>query len=287
MSNYRFKGKGFMQLTGNNSNWVGVQAQTITSIGTQNAINGISVSNQKSPYSQIQSINPVTFTFSHLDQNIIRYEIIESKQDIIALSTCWSRLRKFNNSKSIDKLIISSLVDETLFAQVSQDDIDFANKIREYYVNKITVLTLKNIELSSFRKDLKDLVNSDGKKFKESIMPLAYRLPEFYEYDNEFEELIFNHNREVKNFNYAMDEELTMDLSLVKTFKVNNKRQRRKEYWFKDLHNNLITYYVDVSNPLIGLLDKLVENDIKITGKFNKQERDGFEFIKMHNLKFI
>ena len=286
---YQYKGNGRIQLTGNNmSNWSGILAQPNTIYtGPQISING----NASPQYGNvtINSVGKVSYDYSYLNQNITRYEIIESRQDIIALSTCWNRIR---NNQSIDPTyisigIITSMIDDTLFSQVNEDDISYANTIRDYYIKKITVLALKNVELSSFRKELKELVNSDGKKFKETIIPLVYRLPEFYEYDLAFEDLIFNHNRELKNFNHTDTIELTMDLSLVKTFKVNNKRQKRKEYWFKDIHNNLVTYFIDASNPLIGLLDKLVENDITVTGKFKKRDRDGHEFIKMHSLKFI
>lgn len=280
MSNYQYKGKGFVQLTGNNK--MATNALGGAQIGqgfiaqTVNQLNSAWNSNKyaKSP----------VFTFQEPEQNVSRYEIFESKKDILALSVCWARLRDKDSGNNLYR--INSMVDDVLFNELTLDDIDYANKIRNYYVNKITVLTLKNIELTPFRKDLKELVNSDGRKFKESVIPLAYRLPEFYEYDLAFEELVYNYNRELKNFESTEPLTLTKDLSLVKTFNVNTRRQKRKEYWFKDIDNNLNSYYLDIDNPLMGLLDKFVEKDITITGTFERCDKDGNEFIKMSSLSF-
>lgn len=278
-----YKGRGIVQLTGrhsmaNSGSTITINGASANTIGlTSTGFTGFSAQQIQS----LKAVNPITFSFA--DPNVVRYEIVESKQDLLALSVAWSRYRADTSKQAV---FISNMLDDSLFSYVNQADIDHANVIRDYYSKKFTVLALKNIELSAFRKDLKDLVTGDGKKFKESLIPLAYRMPEFYEYDVEFEDLLFAHNREVTDFESDGITRQTKRLSLVKTFMVNNKKSKRKEYWFADEFNNLIVYYVEVSNPLRGLLDQYVKDDIKVSAVYRKRERDGYEYIKMHSVDF-
>jgi hypothetical protein len=126
---YQYKGNGRIQLTGNNmSKWSGILAQPNTIYtGPQISING----NTSPQYGNITINNSVSYDYSYLNQNITRYEIIESKQDIIALSTCWNRIR---NNQSIDPNyisigIITSMIDDILFSQVNEDDISYASNL--------------------------------------------------------------------------------------------------------------------------------------------------------------
>ena len=169
------------------------------------------------------------------------------------------------------------------FELVTEEDIAQANVIRDYYSKKIMVLKLKNVGFSSFREDLNTFIHSNGKTFKESMLPLAYRLPEFYDYDVEFEKMSFDYNKEVKR----IDEQHVVNvkqLKFIKKLSVNTRHNKRKEYWFSDSYNNLVNVNIETSNPLLSLLDMIVDkNDIKIQGNFRKFSRDGSEFLKVTN----
>ena len=228
-----------------------------------------------------QSINLGNLEFEFND-DVKKYEVYEISQDLLALSVCWARYRKGRDEYKPHPTI-TKLLDSELFRLVSEDDIAQANVIRDYYSKKIMVLKLKNEGFTSFREDLNTFIHSDGKMFKENMMPLAYRLPEFYEYDVEFEKMSFDYNREVKRMDqpYMVD---TKQLTFVKHLLVNKKRYKRKEYWFSDRSNNLVNIDIDTSNPLISLMDMVVnKNDITINGRFKKCTRDGNEFIKVNN----
>jgi len=233
-----------------------------------------------------QSINLGNLEFEFND-DVKKYEVYEISQDLLALSVCWARYRKARDEYKPHPTI-TKLLDSELFRLVREDDIAQANVIRDYYSKKIMVLKLKNEGFTSFREDLNTFIHSDGKMFRENMMPLAYRLPEFYEYDVEFEKMSFDYNREVKRMDqpYMVD---TKQLTFVKQLLVNKKRYKRKEYWFSDRSNNLVNINVDTSNPLISLMDMVVsKNDITINGKFKKCTRDGNEFIKVDNkFKFV
>ena len=228
-----------------------------------------------------QSINLGNLEFEFND-DVKKYEVYEISQDLLALSVCWARYRKGRDEYKPHPTI-TKLLDSDVFRLVSEDDIAQANVIRDYYSKKIMVLKLKNEGFTSFREDLNTFIHSDGKMFRENMMPLAYRLPEFYEYDVEFEKMSFDYNREVKRMDqpYMVD---TKQLTFVKHLLVNKKRYKRKEYWFSDRSNNLVNIDIDTSNPLISLMDMVVnKTDITINGRFKKCTRDGNEFIKVNN----
>jgi len=225
-------------------------------------------------------------TISGFNNNVKKYEVYEISQDLLALSVCWARYRKVKDEHGV-RPTITKLLDSDLFRLVNGDDIEQANVIRDYYSKKIMVWKLKNISLTSFRNDLNTFVHSDGKTFKETMMPLAYRLPEFYEYDVEFEKMSFDYNKEVKLQESQFVSE-KKQLKFVKQLSVNTRRYKRKEYWFSDAHNNLVTFNIESNNPLISMLDMTVKNhDIYIDGRYKKSLRDGNEYLKIEKFSFV
>jgi hypothetical protein len=174
-------------------------------------------------------------------------------------------------------------LDSELFRLVSEDDITQANVIRDYYSKKIMVWKLKNIHLTNYREDLNSFIHGDGKTFKETMLPLAYRLPEFYEYDVEFDKMSFEYNKEVK-----LHPATTKHLTYIKSLSVNTRRLKKIEYWFSDNHNNLVQMNVDTHNPLISLLDKVItKGSIDLEGRYGTRNRDGNEFLRVEKYKFV
>ena len=227
------------------------------------------------------SIKLGNFEF-HVNDDVQKYEVYEINKDLLALSVCWARYRKTRNDPG-PQPTITKLLDSELFRLVTEEDIAQANIIRDYYSKKIMVLKLKNVGFTAFREDLNTFIHNEGKTFKESMLPLAYRLPEFYEYDIEFEKMAFEYNREVKR-NNDPNVVTVKQLKFIKKLSVNTKRQKRKEYWFSDRHNNLVLLNVESSNPLLSLMDMTVDkNDITITGAIRKFNRDGLEYLKIDN----
>ncbi len=233
-----------------------------------------------------QTINLSNYEFNFSD-DVQKYEVYEISKDLLALSVCWARYRKVKNEPG-PQPTITKLLDSELFRLVTEDDIAQANVIRDYYSKKIMVLKLKNVGFSSFREDLNTFVHSDGKTFKESMLPLAYRLPEFYEYDVEFEKMSFEYNKEVKR-NDDPHVVTVKQLKFIKKLSVNNKRNKHQEYWFSDNYNNLVNMNIENSNPLLSLLDMTVDkNDIRVKSGFRKSSRDGLEYLKVdRRLSFV
>ena len=218
--------------------------------------------------------------------DIKKYEVYEISQDLLALSVCWARYRKVKDDNKVLPTI-TKLLDSELFKLVTEEDVAQANVIRDYYSKKIMVWKLKNINLTNFRQDLNTFIHSDGKTFKETMMPLAYRLPEFYEYDVEFEKMSFDYNKEVKRQGsvHATDKK---HLTYIKSLSVNTKRFKKIEYWFSDSHNNLVQMNLETNNPLNSLLEKVITSgSVDVVGRYGTGNRDGNEFFRVEKYKFV
>jgi len=270
----------------NNNPWqISVNGSGIGLASGQN-INTISLANvagaQGSGYNGTLNFDEFSYR-----PDVKKYEVYEISQDLLALSVCWARYRKLKN-QSILQPTITKLLDSELFRLVTDEDIEQANTIRDYYSKKIMVWKLKNINLTSFRSDLNTFIHSDGKTFKETMMPLAFRLPEFYEYDIEFEKMSFEYNKEVKSQPVANYPAVTKHLTYIKSLPVNTRRLKKIEYWFSDNHNNLVQMNVETHNPLNSLLEKVVTNgSIELEGRYGTRTRDGNEFLRVEKYKFV
>jgi hypothetical protein len=269
----------------NNPRQITVNGSPVGIRSSQN-INTISLANiagaQGSGYNGTLSFDEFAYR-----PDIKKYEVYEISQDLLALSVCWARYRKTRHSSG-PQPTITKLLDSELFKLVSEEDIAQANTIRDYYSKKIMVWKLKNINLTGFRNDLNTFIHSDGKTFKETMMPLAYRLPEFYEYDVEFEKMSFEYNKEVKLEPIINYPATTKQLTYIKSLSVNTKRLKKIEYWFSDSHNNLIQMNVDTHNPLSSLLDKVItKGSINLEGRYATRTRDGNEFLRVEKYKFV
>ena len=273
-----------MSIWNNNQTAIGGSGIALQSPGHH--LNTISLANIAGAQGSSYSLNFDELMNGMNRPDIKKYEVYEISQDLLALSVCWAQYRKVKDDLKV-RPVFTKLLDSDLFRLVSEDDIAQANVIRDYYSKKIMVWKLKNINLTSFRQDLNTFIHSDGKTFKESMLPLAYRLPEFYEYDVEFEKMSFEYNKEVKRIN---DQHVVTvkQLKFIKQLSVNNRRAKRKEYWFSDSSNNLVTFSIEPHNPLISLLDKtLNDTELTIAGNYRKSLRDGNEYLRVDKFKFV
>ena len=158
-------------------------------------------------------------------------------EDILLLSVVWQRLRQdrdlaVRNGNIQGPVTIpsspTSITDGVLFNNITSSDRTKAEKIRDYYSKKIVWWTLNDIRLSNFRQDLKKLIQSDGKVFQENMKALAYRMPEFYDYDTVFDEMFLNYNATIQQSKHQ--DFVTKKLKLVKTFIRKRRPSTYKEY---------------------------------------------------------
>ena len=253
-----------------NFNLTGAQGSsaTISSIGTVAAQN---------PFSNLTSnltISLDDFGINSLP-HVKKYQVCEIEEDLLALSTAWKRLRDIRSNGGVHTEI-TKLLDSELFKHVTDIDRENAAAIRDYYSKKIMVWKLKGQRLSNFREDMNTFIHSDGKTFKEEVLPLVYRLPEFHEYDVQFDEMASEHNKFIKTRPIA---NVTKNLKLEKTFVVGKRYSKRKEYWFTDEDDNLVTFSLVKDNPLLSLLDLHTQTPITMNAKFDIRERDNVQYM--------
>ena len=226
----------------------------------------------------ISGLNLGSATISIDDLNnphIKKYQVIEVDEDLLALSTTWHRLRQ-EHANGQPYVPISKITDKELFKRVTEKDRELASTIRDYYSKKIMMWKLKGQTLTRFRDDLNIFIHSDGKIFKEEMCPLAYRLPEFYHYDIGFDELSNEHNKIVKERPIGAQ---SKTVNLHKTFMVGKRHSKRKEYWFTDNNDNLITLSLSHDNPLLSLLDLASKEPLTVKAKFSIRDRDNVQYM--------
>lgn len=217
--------------------------------------------------------------------NIKKYEVIETTEDLLAMSCAWYRIRQ---SQGQLKPLITSLVCEELIRHVTQEDRELANEVRDYYSKKFMVMALKDQRLTNFRQDLKDYLVGDSKKFTEKTIPMVYRLPEFYAYDQEFDIIKRDFEKAIPNFNTLTRRttERNIRLTPIKSFKKNHKtRGKFIEYWLKDSKNQAYRFGLRVDNPLMGLWDNAFNNgELRLGFNMQAARRDDLEFFNIGSI---
>ena len=222
--------------------------------------------------SGMNSINPLSINSLSLDDTYLnnlfkninrsdyvkRYEVIEATEDILALSVAWKRLRD-TKSESI-QTGITTLLDDNLFRKIEEPDRIRANEIRDYFSKKIMLWSLKSVKLSTYRQDLNKFIHGDSKKITEEMLPLIYRLPEFYEYDVQFDQFKREVNLEITNFSNIDSVKKITTLTPVTSFYKTNKRVKYFEYWLKDSNDNAHLITIEPKNPLKHIWDKIFTN---------------------------
>ena len=223
--------------------------------------------------------------------HVKKYEVFEIDEDLLLLSVVWQRLRQQrehyqkNNIGSFPFEMPTNITSDVLFKNITPDDRERTAQIRDYYDKRLMLWALNDIRLSSFREDMKKLIKSNGKTFQENIKPLAYRLPEFYDYDIMFDEMFTEHNRTVKQERQIVQKQ--KQFSLIKT--VNHRRRHTiiKEFWFSDDNDNLNLISLSKDNPLLNLMDYHAKNPFKIEGSFTKKVRDNREYCVVEKYSFL
>jgi hypothetical protein len=273
---------------------------TITGTGGGSGMNSISP-HSISPLS-ISSLSPaqtislddtyLNNLFKNINRSdyVKRYEVIEATEDILALSVTWKRLRDTISKDKLSPKVttvhppVTTLLDDHLFRKIEESDRVRANEIRDYFSKKIMLWTLKSVKLSAYRQDLNKFIHGDGKKVTEELLPLIYRLPEFYEYDIQFDQFKREVNLEILNFGKIDSVKKITTLTPIKSFYKTNKRVKHFEYWLKDSNDNAHLITIEPKNPLKHIWDKIFTNgQIRIEGTYYPKKYDELQYYQLLN----
>ena len=219
-----------------------------------------------------------------------RYEVIEATEDILALSVTWKRLRDTKNETihNILHINVTTLLDDHLFRKIEESDRIRANEIRDYFSKKIMLWTIKSVKLSAYRQDLNKFIHGDSKKVTEELLPLIYRLPEFYEYDIQFDQFKREVNLEITNFSNIDSVKKITTLTPITSFYKTNKRVKHFEYWLKDSNDNAHLITIEPKNPLKHIWDKIFTNGpLRIEGTCYPKKYDELQYYQLLNWSAI
>lgn len=221
------------------------------------------------------------------DDNYIQtaYPVYE---DPVALSCVMYRLR--TTDESIDdrpSYLFNLQSDAKLLAKsITAEDRLLAQTIRTFYNGKLIVARLRNQELTSFRKDLANLLlltmDEYGKyNIPERFMGMLYKLPYFYEYDRALIDDVFGSEYSSIHGPKRKD---SAKLSFICKLDAYRKRAPRYEYWFADEDMNRVVLYVEKNNPIEPLFQQYVDkNYVYVTGSFHAKRIDNLNFYTSHN----
>ena len=144
-----------------------------------------------------------------------------------------------------------------------------ALEIRKYFRNKLLMLALKGTEFSDYRKALRDFVEADNIYYiREDFIPLATKLPEFYE-----EDLLYDHLKSVYNvkqdtYHKKFRTDATLELIPIKHHRRKSRSGDAVNYYFTDAKNQLYKIWLDPKNPCLHLFEREFKKD-KVTVKGN------------------
>lgn len=266
----------------------------IAGAGQQNSA-GLNLGSVMTTSSQGLNLNSINGNIGDLLKQITpsghikKYEVYESEEDFLALSVAWYRLRKEKDAgKLIGYINISSLTDQDLYKCVTSDDRIKAEEIRDFYQKKFLMLTLKSKPLTMFRKDLCEYVNGNSKIVQEKLLPMIYRLPEFYEYDIDFDDLKRDFNHELNEQRVQGKPRSVKKLFPIRKLSKNTKRMKYHEYWMHTPDNDLVVMVLDLKNPLQHLWEKEFDKQfISIEAYYMPKVRDDLQYYQLGNWQVV
>lgn len=219
-----------------------------------------------------------------------KFQAYEITEDLLALSCAWFRLRNMPSDAPLSNRVVyvTSLLGNELFDHVVEEDRARAYTIRDYYSKKLMMLSLKGANLTNFRKDLSEYLHGHSNKFNEKMLPLVYRLPEFYEYDTEFDMFKGSFEQEIRKKGKFNPNQHSTVLHPVKSLVVRGKQRKGKDYWLCDDDKNAYLFNVPNHSPMNGLWEREFKKpNIDLTMKVTMGIRDGLHFFNIAQIKEV
>ena len=133
----------------------------------------------------------------------------------------------------------------------SQEDVQTAADIRNYYNSKITMLGLQGKPLSNFRKSLHQVVCNEFSLDHEELA-LLYKLPEFYSEDLFIDSVI----EKTKNPPDLTVQSLESDFEYLGSTVRSTRRYKEKRYWFRSQEGYLARFVTELRCSAQNIIDQ-------------------------------
>lgn len=193
---------------------------------------------------------------------------ITFNRDPILLSVVLERVNKQGNFTSIQ--------DDRLSNFVTDIDVEYANSIRKYFLNKVLEWKLKGVPLTRFREDLvKVLANNSNDSYVE-LIPIIRSLPKMFEYDKEFMPMLALPQNKANNGSIKKEVFKLTFLTRI------NDLKHMIEYWFTD-EERIYCFRKDSRDPLLVLWENYLSlnKDISVRSSIvHPTKRNGLTFFK-------
>jgi hypothetical protein len=274
---YRYKGRGFVQLTGR---------QNMSTL-FNNSHNTITLSGA-SGQSAWNALDHITLNLDNQHHSSIKkFEMYETPIDVLTLSCTLQRMRANSEwgHKILDKKVVES---------VTTEDQLRSQAIRDYYSKKIMFGKLNDkLSMTQFRTDMNTFIHSDGIHFKEKDLGMICYLPTFYDYDLQLDEIksqvTFDQGFRRMNMN-GVPKSLGTTANLTPLKKITRKTSRMEtnQYWMvDDKLNAAVVITLSKDNVLGHIWEHLFNNEkvLKITGSFIRKYNDEFEYFGVNGWK--
>ena len=227
--------------------------------------------------SQIQSLA----TLFQEEESLLMKELLKEppkvfSDDILAVACCVHRINPMIGMENVKP------------TDISTEDRVLADAIRKHYQQKLVLQSLRGYPTSDYKKSLADFLQKDFQTapgvytYESKILGLAYRLPEFYEYDKKLEQLAGGQYRTL-NKNTEMFEG-SKELHYLDRLTLNTKLRKLYEFWFHDTNNDLVMLQVMKDNPLHTIfLEKVKQGPITINARFKNKSKDTVTFYSAYD----
>ena len=198
----------------------------------------------------------------------------------------------YSMQKNVNSLFLS--IDSSLISEfILEEDRVLADAIRQYYNYKLMIITLRNEPLSLFRKNLNVFLTSNHYDqsqawydYTDNELRMAYKLPYFYEYDQQLETKIFDGSyKEIIDTAVDKRHGETVRLSYLGKLNANQKSKGTFEYWFKNADGHRFQLRIDKTNVLLPIWEKHIIDHEIVTTAFTKIKRDQLEFYSVISWK--
>lgn len=181
-------------------------------------------------------------------------------EDLLAISACLYRQFKNTGSRFTEFNEALDLI------TVTDSDRAEAELIADHFDKQIVMTLLNGRELSKFQDSLNKFLTSDRRSYTSETKGMIYRLPEFYEYDNDLTNLVNEHyskfRMEIAGKTLGNEMVLKPIMSLTKNLRSGNK----KHYWLKEVDNNIpVMLQFKTDNPLLYMWEHMFNTRSTIT----------------------
>lgn len=177
-----------------------------------------------------------------------REQKFNSEIDIIVVSCARYRLNDKN---------YYSLSDTDLLKEITLADYEKAKAIRKHYGELLICEQLKGNNLSEFRKELALILATDGSVYKENWKGILYKLPYFYDYDCQIQELKEKVFIGSQNHSPASEKTFAILKPIKKLFR--NVKHNNKYSYFFEIEDTGVAAKIHISkdNPMINMWEDL------------------------------